>query len=311
MTNRKILMPLTFSEAPAYIFNGINPDMNVSFIMNVTQFPVKKINRILRFLLVGRIPLSAGMLELITGYKGFKDIRNLKEGEILLLSNVWKLRTLKAISRIVRKGVRCFVYYSDSMCYAFEGKDINNVKRVINSCGFKIATFDLKDSQTYNFIFTPQFYRFPPKSAPKKIEYDFFFCGRADERTERILAMKEKLEKEGFRSKFILVHNDSEAIHYSEYIEYVEKSRCVIDIYRDQQVGFTRRPLEALFFDKKLLTCNQSIKGYDFFRKENIFVIGDDNLDNIKEFMDTPNVIVDEEIKRGYDVNSWLRKFMV
>ena len=89
----------------------------------------------------------------------------------------------------------------------------------------------------------------------------------------------------------------------------LQSSRCIIDIAQEGQVGFTRRPIEALFFNKKLITNNVEIMKFDFYRNNNIFILGKDKLEDIDSFMETDIEIIPDEIKRKYDINTWIENF--
>ena len=51
-----------------------------------------------------------------------------------------------------------------------------------------------------------------------------------------------------------------------------ETSRCVLDSAQDGQLGLTIRVLEALGAKKKLITTNEDVINYDFYKPENIYV---------------------------------------
>jgi hypothetical protein len=43
---------------------------------------------------------------------------------------------------------------------------------------------------------------------------------------------------------------------------------------------------EALKYEKKIITDNPHVKNYDFYRKENIFIIGEDSENELKNFIE-------------------------
>lgn len=49
-------------------------------------------------------------------------------------------------------------------------------------------------------------------------------------------------------------------ISYQENLDNIRKSKCIVDVVQKGQIGLTLRPLESLFFKKKLLTNNKCIK---------------------------------------------------
>ena len=89
----------------------------------------------------------------------------------------------------------------------------------------------------------------------------------------------------------------------------MRQSRCIVDLMQQGQTGLTRRPVEALFWNKKLLTENQTITTYDFYRAENICLLTTDVECRIDSFMQAPMASVPSEVKEAYEVNRWLAHF--
>jgi len=89
----------------------------------------------------------------------------------------------------------------------------------------------------------------------------------------------------------------------------IQKARCIIEIVQNGQKGSTLRPLEALACGKKLMTNNQFIKEYDFYLKENIFIIGEDDFFTIDTFIQTPFTPLPSAIVDKYDISSWLSNY--
>lgn len=97
-------------------------------------------------------------------------------------------------------------------------------------------------------------------------------------------------------------------ISYFENIQNVSRCSCVVDI-TTEQTGISLRPLEALFFDKKLITNNKSIKEYSFYHPNNIFILEEDDLRKLPEFVTTPVTAVSEKVKDEFDINSWILNY--
>ena len=162
--------------------------------------------------------------------------------------------------------------------------------------------------------YAEQFFRFPSDIGNvEEPKYDFFFCGEQKDRGQRLADLERKLSMMGYRCVFIVVSSDSQRITYPQYLEYVRQSRCLVDVQQEGQTGLTRRPIEALFFKKKLLTENRHITSYDFYRKENVFVMNSDgpvDTASMHHFLDEkPLVEIPIDIVARYDVNHWLHYF--
>jgi len=113
-----------------------------------------------------------------------------------------------------------------------------------------------------------------------------------------------------YRCHFI-VRRDSDAgvFDYQENLREVERSRCLVDIAKAGQSGWTLRALEAAVYRKKLLTNNTDIAWSDLYHPNNVFILGRDDLAEIDDFMQKPLVPISEKILAKYDINEWLREF--
>ena len=91
----------------------------------------------------------------------------------------------------------------------------------------------------------------------------------------------------------------------------IAESKCILDYNQEGQVGLSLRPMEALFLERKLITNNTDIKNYDFYNHDNIFILGEDNINEIKEFINKPYKKIDQDIIDYYDFDQWLNRFGV
>ena len=85
---------------------------------------------------------------------------------------------------------------------------------------------------------------------------------------------------------------------------------------KKNQAGLTLRALEALFYEKKLITDNENIKEYDFYNSNNIFILKQDEELNAKkkkeleDFLRKDFKIVSKEVKKQYTIENWLEKLI-
>ncbi|MDE5609695.1 MAG: hypothetical protein K2I66_04855, partial [Bacteroidales bacterium] len=94
-----------------------------------------------------------------------------------------------------------------------------------------------------------------------------------------------------------------------DYLPRLSKAGIVVDINQKGQTGLTRRPIEALLWNKKLVTNNPDIVNYDFYRPENIFIYGVDDPCGFEHFVETPLTEIPDNIKSRYTVEGWLKQF--
>ncbi len=307
-----LYMPRTLGEAPKYIYGGVAANSDLVILPDFTRQPNDFIHKLMKFLFVGRLPLSAGTAARLTGFDGYRQLTRITANDRLILDGVSNLHTLKAIRHIVPKATHCYDYFNNSLRFVYKKADIRKITQQIKTMGYQLATFDPSDAKEYGMLYTEQYYRFPEAittSQGDNDEYDFFFCGVSKDRSKRLADLRQMLESKGFRCQFIVVENANERISYEKYLEYLSKSRCVVDLMQEGQTGITRRPVEALFWNKKLLTENKHIASYDFYDEANICILSPDTADEIEKFMSTPHKEVPTDIKTRYDINHWLGYF--
>lgn len=99
-------------------------------------------------------------------------------------------------------------------------------------------------------------------------------------------------------------------IKYEVYLQELNKSKTILDVTNQNQDGLSLRVMEALFFNKKLITTNDSIRNYDFYKKENIFILKDGFEQGLKEFLKIPYCEVEKDIKEYYSIENWVARFI-
>ena len=173
----------------------------------------------------------------------------------------------------------------------------------------EIWTYDKDDAKKYNLKYNTQFYTKKMKSVPINKKQDIIFLGRDKGRKDIINKVKEEFQKNNVSIKTIIVEGKKDCMTYGEYIGQVQESKAILEIVLGDIKGLTIRTMEALFLKKKLITNNKDIINYDFYNPNNIFVLGVDNIDNIKEFIEKTYVEIDEKIINYYDFYEWLKRF--
>ena len=147
----------------------------------------------------------------------------------------------------------------------------------------QIYSFDSKDCQEYGFTYYPTFYsitRVPSESGISST--DAFFVGISKGNRYSILKkLYVALQKNNGTADFYISRvkkeqRDLEGIHYDEWLSYKEvldrvmDTNCVVEIMGDTQSGLTLRTMEAIVFNKKLLTNNESVKELHFYNTGHI-----------------------------------------
>lgn len=230
-----------------------------------------------------------------------KNLKNYRT--IILFDNGCNKQIFRYIKKKNKNAKIIFWYWNSLVEYN------NNVIQDKNID--EIWTYNRFDAEKYNLKYNPQFYHISEKLSDfdDKIENDIIFMGRDKGREKNIEKTKDELEKNGLKCNFKIIKDEKDYIDYNEYLEKVLKAKCIFDFSYTEYNGLSLRPLEALFYKKKLITNNKDIVNYNFYKPNNIFVLGLDNMSKIREFIDSPYEEVDEEIVNYYDFESWLKRF--
>ena len=212
----------------------------------------------------------------------------------------------KSISRYIRKkNKKCKIvmYFWNKINGAYS-------KHLQDKNIDEFWTFDKEDAKKYNIKYNSQFYTKNIQLKSKPQEFDILFLGRAKNRKNEIIELKNKLEQQNLKCNFIVIEDEKDYIEYDKYLDLISKSKCILDYNQKGQTGLTLRPMEALFFNKKLITNNKDIKNYNFYNSKNIFILGENKMEEVDKFLNTPSEKIHEDILNNYDFNSWVEKFL-
>jgi len=184
---------------------------------------------------------------------------------------------------------------------------------------WEIWTFDKSEAEKYNLKYNTQFYFNSLQPKTNEIHNDVLFVGRDKGRGKYLHLLQQEFENQGLKSHFFISKDlewygklfkpGNNYMPYQSVLDLIGTSRAILDIVQEGQKGLTLRPLEALFLDKKLITNNQDIENYDFYDKQNIFILGKDDLSSIATFIHSPMKQIPQEVKNYYDFSEWLKRF--
>ncbi|HIF9178742.1 TPA: hypothetical protein ACX6QN_003591 [Photobacterium damselae] len=184
--------------------------------------------------------------------------------------------------------------------------------------GCEIWTFDKDDSIKFNIKYNLQYYFNNVKPIISHTNNDVFFVGGDKGRLDYLLKIKSQLESLGIKSIFNITNTSKikirkgiyqNRISYDEVMCEINNSKAIIDVVSKNQSGLTLRPLEAMFFRKKLITNDFDIVNRDFYSKENVFILGKDNINNLPYFLQRPYKEIPDSILLKYDFDLWLFRF--
>lgn len=188
----------------------------------------------------------------------------------------------------------------------------------------ELWTFDSFDAKRYSLNLNCQFYDInslviqPYKNKSKRA-----FCACVDKgRYKTLKNIQTLLQSNNIECDFLLVRDvgqtyadedyewiSNQGIPYSEFLYRTLQSDIIVDLVQPNQTGITVRVLEALFYNKKLITNNIFIKQYDFYNSDNIFIYEQDDENSLYAFLNTPYKEISDHVKANYTVEAWLSGF--
>ena len=112
-------------------------------------------------------------------------------------------------------------------------------------------------------------------------------------------------KKKRFLKKYDL-WTTNETLGYDENMRYAYNTKIIIDLVKPSHVGLSFRFFEAIRFEKKMITNNRKVAEYDFYHPNNILIWNNNDIQDLKEFIDKPYEPIPQEIKEKYSFQNWL-----
>ena len=185
-------------------------------------------------------------------------------------------------------------YFQDLICLDKNKKEfVQNIPKNIDA----VYSFDMKDAEKYNLYFHNISYSLPKYDKKRVPMYDVFFLGAAKNRLPEIIAAYEVLRKQNIKCLFFIIGVDKSArkyedeinycdfVSYDDYLEYLQDSKCVLEIMQKNGTGNTIRTNEVIAYDKLLLSNNQCLLSNSLYDSEYMKVFDDLSLIDVKDFL--------------------------
>jgi hypothetical protein len=145
-----------------------------------------------------------------------------------------------------------------------------------------IFSFDKGDCAKYGFYPYTTYYSKINLDTSGIKESDMFFVGVSkDKRHEKLVHLFHNMKDKNLTPDFYIANhkelsNREEGIHYNEWLNYkdvlgkVLKTRCLLEIVGEKQDGLTLRSIEAICYNKRLITDNPAVKRLKYYDKRYI-----------------------------------------
>ena len=183
---------------------------------------------------------------------------------------------------------------------------------------------DVKRHPSFNLVFLPNCY-FGETDFTQPSVIDLLYIGQfIEKRHQQLSSIHNYLESQHMHYSsytslykgrdFVPLHH--KILHhkisttYQENIDFVKKSKTLIDFKRDEHDGLSLRFFEAIQYGKKIITDNFSVKNYDFYHPNNIFVTNYVNLEGLVDFLQSPYQSLPSELVEKYSFKNWINTIL-
>ncbi|MCH6435003.1 hypothetical protein [Escherichia coli] len=228
--------------------------------------------------------------------------------------------------------------YPEAQVVLYLWDSLKNKKYISSLFEFcnRIYTFDYNDAKKFGFTFLPLFFSVKPQEIDKIEKKKIIFIGSVHSTRFDIISKIHNIAVSNninfkfnlyFPSRLIFwfsflrkksLRNDLldkvilKPLPYEFYLKEMQSAEFVLDVSHPKQSGLTMRTMEALAYNKKIITTNDNIRHYDFFDPNKHFILNDINEKNIIHFVNTsqkecsysPSTI------NRYSISSWVRALL-
>jgi hypothetical protein len=171
-------------------------------------------------------------------------------------------------------NIKFVLILHDPFCKAIPQDKINILKLNIMD---RVFSFDDSDCKHYGFYYFEQLYskiNIKKRFFPFYKYFDLYFAGRDKGRLNLIynflkykdldifFRLSEIPRSSQILSKRIKYHH---MISYSKIVKELVNANCILELLQEGQTGVTWRYIEAVCYNKKLLTNNRNIRNTKFY----------------------------------------------
>lgn len=219
--------------------------------------------------------------------------------------------------------------------YLWDGIENTPYATDLSSAFDSVSTFDPKDASQFKWRYRPLFARKTDavsNSAQNICTYDWVFIGSIHSDRYKVLTQLANM-KNNFRffafgyipGKFVWwlrhltnprlfqassIRLSTTSIAAKEVNRIIQSSKAVVDIEHPNQRGLTMRSIETLMLGTKLITTNREIRSSDLFHESRVCVIDRNNPKVPPNFLSTPFLPVENEIRSRYYIDTWLTEIL-
>lgn len=142
------------------------------------------------------------------------------------------------------------------------------------------------------------------KTTPAK--YDVVYVGRDKGRADQMFALEKQLQAVGMKTYFHICADRrflrwkksyyKPLLTYSQYLDLIGNSHAILNIIQKGALSITMREVEAAFHNVKCITNNPQIKNSSLYHPSRYFLLDEDPIEKLPEFLERPFVKVPEDV---------------
>lgn len=308
MNNRTLVL---YSNTSTYYFDRINGfEISIQSVFRKENWMKNKFLSVLR-------KINSDLTYLFYGdwYK------NLEEYDKIIVFDTpfsYDKKLLKNIAKKAPNSKR--FYYSWNIVRNIELHEKEKNETVKN--GFKFYSYDKGDCDKYELNFNTIMYDKTMVLPSVEPDYDTCFLGFLKDRKEKMKDLYDVFNSAGLKARFVIVKRAGDIedmpfeyrnteVGYYEYLDMINRSKSILDITQRGQDGLSLRIMEAIYFNKKIITTNKYIAETTFYDPNNILIIrlGETTREEIMDFFEKPFHNYSKSVRDYYSFESWVERF--
>lgn len=174
----------------------------------------------------------------------------------------------------------------------------------------KLWSGDINDCHNYNLNLCPNVGSYVRSWTVTKTEpkFDIFFIGsdKGNKRLGNLINLERQFNLLGLTTYFHIAPEHRYDLYknkrykkflpYTEVLKFLGKTKAILYLGYGSQECITIRVQESLVHKIKLITDCVWLKKYDFFHPDNIFILGEDEIESLPEFINKPYVEIETSV---------------
>lgn len=212
----------------------------------------------------------------------------------------------------------CLNIFKDKRHPQIKQVPLQDIKRRVDI----VYSSDPVDAELFGLSGFEDIYAPMPDYAGSEVKRDLFYVGADKNRAPILLAICKRLK--GAKLLIHLVGNrkytgaykvlqnyvpkEAAFLPYRKVIQTVAESNCILEIVESGQKGMTLRWMEALTYNKKLLTNNENARNYKYYNPEYVQIF--QNADEIDVEFVKKRIKVDYGYQGDYDPQKFVRRIV-